>query len=91
VVDQGFTLRRVIIVFLETPKFEKSTFPDCVPRVDFESCRGEAEALLGRSDNVKVKDEHVEYVVRLYSRRLQDEVYGFERVGIFVSARAKEP
>jgi hypothetical protein len=57
-------------------------FPGCVPRVDFESCRGEAEALLDRRDNVKVKDENVEDVVRLYSRRLQNGVSGFERVGI---------
>ncbi len=49
---------------MERPKFEKSTFSDCVPRVDFESCRGEAEALLDRSDNGKVKDENVEDVVR---------------------------
>jgi hypothetical protein len=69
-------------LLVETPKFEKSTSPDCVPRVDFESCRGEAEALLDRSDNVKVKDENVEDVVRLYSRRLQNGVSGFERVGI---------
>ncbi len=59
--------------------------------MDFESCRGEAEALLDRSDNVKVKDESVEDVVQLYSRRLQDGVSGLERVGIFVSTRAKEP
>lgn len=51
-------------LLVERPKFEKSTFSDCVPRVDFESCRGEAEALLDRSDNGKVKDENVEDVVR---------------------------
>jgi hypothetical protein len=78
-------------LLVERQKFEKSTFPDCVPRVDFESCKGEAKALLDRSDNVKVKDENVEYVVRLYSRRLQDGVSGFEKVGIQVSERAKEP
>ncbi|CAK9238751.1 unnamed protein product [Sphagnum troendelagicum] len=50
-------------LLVERPKFEKSTFPDCVPRVDFESCKGEAKALLDRSDNVKVKDENVEYVL----------------------------